>query len=129
MPHPAGTLMELRLVATRQDSASVALHLAPGATASIGSLQATITAPVGWRYVGCEAGQGAPLLACHDVDGELRLAGAWVEGTHSGSLLTVTYVKSSGVPAMAWQLAVQDMRDAMGRPLADSIRVRREIAP
>ncbi len=130
-PRAAPAMLELRLDAARGDTATIALQLASGAPMSIGSLTAAVIAPPGWRFVECAAQQSEPLLACKDAPSgnntTVKLASAWIAGTHSGTLLTMSFVKIASTAGTDFQLTVSEMHNAIGHSLADSVGVRREI--
>ena len=130
-PHAAPAMLELHLDVARGDTTTIALQLASGTPLSIGSLTAAVIAPPGWRFIECAAQQGEPLLACKDAPSgnnmTVKLASAWIAGTHSGTLLTMSFVKVASTAGTDFQLAVSEMHNAMGHSLADSVGVRREI--
>ena len=129
MPTPAGSQLELRRTAGTGDTTVLAVHFRTVASASVGSLTATVTLPAGWRFVDCGAAQGEPLLACKATAGGVRLAAAWVAGTHGGDLLTVRVARLLASADPAFMLEVEEMHDGRGRSLADSVGVRRGVAP
>jgi hypothetical protein len=59
----------------------------------------------------------------------VRLAAAWVAGTHGGDLLTVRVARLLASADPAFMLEVEEMHDGRGRSLADSVGVRRGVAP
>jgi hypothetical protein len=129
MPTPAGSQLELRRTGGGGDTTVLAVHFRTAASASVGSLTATVTLPTGWRFVDCGAAQGEPLLACKATAGGVRLAAAWVAGTHGGDLLTVRVARLLASADPAFMLEVEEMHDGRGRSLADSVGVRRGVAP
>jgi len=121
------------------DTVHLTLSLGTGPIRALGSLTATLTPPPmsdgAWRLLGCAAAQGEPLIACKAHEREVRVAAAWAAETHTGPLLTLTYVRStpSASPhptpgtTPAWQLAVQEVHGVSGQSLLSELDV--TIAP
>lgn len=130
MPPPVGSQLELRRASGGTgDTTQLALHFRTASAVSVGSLTATVTLPAGWRFAACEAAQGEPLFACKATGAVVRIAGAWVAGTHGGDLLLVRVVRELASAEPAFLLEVQEMHDNRGRSLADSVGVRAGVAP
>jgi len=128
-PRPVGSTVALRLDAARGDTALLAVHLQSAPAITVSSITADITMPAGWTFVACSAGQGAPLMACKATDQLVRVAAAWVAGTRTGDLLTLQLVRARASAGTDFTLAVSEMHDAIGRSLAESVAVRREVTP
>ena len=128
-PRPAGSTVALRLDAARGDTALLAVHLQTAPALTVSSMTAEVTMPAGWTFIACTAGQGSPLMACKATDQVVRLAAAWVSGTRTGDLLTLQLVRARATAGTDFTLAVSEMHDAIGRSLADSVSVRREVTP
>jgi hypothetical protein len=132
--------LSLRRANATGDTTRVVLHLEPGiggAPQVLGSFTGDVGRNTGWRFVGCSAPQGHPLLACNDAGAMVRIAAAWVEGVTTGDLLTLTFVANaaptSSVPTSvasddaAWQLGVQEVHAIGGASLTDALDVRRDV--
>lgn len=134
--------LSLRRTSATGDTTRVVLHLEPGIGSGpqvVGSFTGDVGRSAIWRFVGCSAPQGHPLLACNDVGAVVRIAAAWVEGVTSGDLLTLTFVANAAPPSSAprapssasddaaWQLGVQEVHAIGGASLTDALDVRRDV--
>jgi hypothetical protein len=112
------------------DTTRVAITLSEGSTKSVGSLTADVMNPAGYTFTGCAAGQGEALLACKAHGATVKVAGAWVAGTHAGSLIVLTYLGNgtadAGSTGNGWTLVVTEAHGARGQSLLDSLVVRRD---
>jgi hypothetical protein len=133
--------LSLRSTVGTDDTARVVVHLEQGVgtgigTAVVGSFTGHIERTAKWRFVGCSAPQGHPLLACNDTEGSVKLAAAWVEGVTAGDLISVTFVSNPATAAASapaggaeWQLGVQEVHAVSGASLTDALEVRRDVRP
>ncbi len=127
---PAASVLELRTIRVSGDSAVLALHLTGSGTPVLGSLTASIAIdPREWTFNACAPVAAEALVACHQGDSELRVAGAWTNGAPIGALVTLTLSRKSGPAVPNWRLTALEMHSAFGHSLADSITVRREGPP
>lgn len=128
------TPVALRAAPLRGDTATLVLSLGVGSTSALGSVTADVAVPLDatsdWRFLGCDALQGEPLLACHATEAGVRLAAAWAAGTHGGDLVAVTFVRTRGSAIGALEdarLRLTQVSGVTGRSLADSLEVREGV--
>jgi hypothetical protein len=105
------------------DTVQVAITLGSGPVRALGSLTAALVTTGDWRFVACAAAQGEPLLACKAHEGRVRVASAWAAGTHTGDLLTLTFVRTSPSAAPTWQWTVQEVHGVGGESLLEALDV------
>lgn len=121
--------LELHTRTVTTDTVQLTIGLSTGPVRALGSLTATLATEAEWRFVGCAAAQGEPLLACKAHERSVRLAAAWAAGTHVGDLLVLTFVRMSPVAQPAWQLTVQEAHGVGGQSLLDDLDVRTDPVP
>lgn len=133
-PRPAiRPALSLQMQDAAGDTMHLSLTLGATGTLAIGSITGAVARSATWRFVGCEAAQGAPLLACNDTGNSVRLAAAWVEGAPTGSLVVLSFVRatpSAAVPSSAspeWALSVSEAHAVGGQALTERLDVRAEI--
>jgi hypothetical protein len=121
------TVLSLQPAPMQGDTIRVAISLGAGPTRSVGSLTGEVLLPPLWTFTDCVAAQGEPLLACKAHAQSVKVAAAWVTGTHVGDLVTLTFVRTTPSAPSTWELAVQEVHSVAGASLLDSLDVRREI--
>jgi hypothetical protein len=105
------------------DTVHVAITLGSGPVRALGSITAALVTTGDWRFVACAAAQGEPLLACKAHEGRVRVASAWAAGTHTGDLLTLTFVRTSPGATPVWQWTVQEVHGVGGESLLETLDV------
>lgn len=105
------------------DTVHVAITLGSGPVRALGSITAALVTTGDWRFVACAAAQGEPLLACKAHEGSVRVASAWAAGTHTGDLLTLTFVRTSPGATPVWQWTVQEVHGVGGESLLETLEV------
>jgi hypothetical protein len=116
----------LALVSTQAaDTAFVDVTLGGGAPVSLGSFTGEVVHDGAWRFTACDAQQPQALLACKDHGTTVRIAAAWAGGTHAGSLVRLTYVRTAPSAPATWTFAVSEAHGARGAQLLDSGEVKR----
>jgi len=116
----------LALVSTQAaDTAFVDVTLGGGAPASLGSFTGEVVHDGTWKFTACDAQQPQALLACKEHGSTVRIAAAWAGGTHAGSLVRLTYLRSVPNAPATWTFAVTEAHGARGARLIDSVEVKR----
>jgi hypothetical protein len=121
------TVLSLQPAPMQGDTIRVTISQGAGPTRSVGSLSGEVLLPPQWTFTSCVAAQGEPLLACKAHAQSVKVAAAWVTGTHVGDLVTLTFVRTTPSAPSTWELAVQEVHSVAGASLLDSLDVRREI--
>ena len=119
------SVLSLQPATMQGDTMRLAIALGAGPTRSVGSLTGDVQLAPQWAFIGCTAAQGEPLLACHAHGQSVKVAAAWAMGTHTGQLVTLTFVRMAPSAAATWTLSVEEMHSVGGVSLVDSIDVRR----
>jgi hypothetical protein len=55
------------------------------------------------------------------------VAAAWAAGTHTGDLLTLTFVRTAPAARASWQLSVQEAHGVSGQSLLEDLDVRADV--
>jgi hypothetical protein len=112
---------------TPGDTVHLTLTLGTGPLRALGSVTAEVANRADWRFTGCVAAQGEPLLACKAHEGSVRVAAAWAAGTHTGDLITLTFVRTALAARATWQLSVQEAHGVSGQSLLEDLDVRADV--
>jgi len=121
------SVLSLQPATMQGDTMRVAIALGAGPTRSVGSLTGDVQLAPQWAFIGCTAAQGEPLLACKAHAQSVKVAAAWAMGTHTGNLVTLTFVRMVPSAAATWTLSVEEVHSVGGVSLVDSIDVRRDV--
>ncbi len=121
------SVLSLQPATMQGDTMRLAIALGAGPTRSVGSLTGDVQVAPQWAFIGCTAAQGEPLLACHAHGQSVKVAAAWTMGTHSGNLVTLTFVRLALSADATWTLSVEEMHSVGGVSLMDSVDVRRDV--
>jgi hypothetical protein len=122
--------LALHARAATGDTVQLTIALGTGPVRALGSLTASLANnDSDWTFAGCTAAQGAPLLACKAHERTVRVAAAWAAGTHTGDLVTLTFVRHTPGALPAWQLSLQEAHGVGGQSLLDELDVRPELVP
>lgn len=116
----------LALVSTQfADTAFVDVTLGGGAPATLGSFTGEVVHDAAWRFMQCDAQQPQSLLACKEHGSTVRVAAAWAGGTHAGSLVRLTYVRTAPTAPPTWTFAVTEAHGTRGTRMLESVEVKR----
>ena len=121
------SVLSLEPAPMQGDTMRLAIALGAGPTRSVGSLTSDVQLAPQWAFIGCTAAQGEPLLACHAQGPSVKVAAAWAMGTHTGGLVTLTFVRMAPSAAATWTLSVEELHSVSGVSLVDSVDVRRDV--
>jgi hypothetical protein len=110
------------------DTVQVTLVLSTGPVRALGSITAELSNTTDWTFTGCTTAQGEALLACKAHPGAVRVAAAWVAGTHAGDLITLTFVRAVPTARGAWQLSLQEAHSVGGVSLLSDLDIDSALA-
>jgi hypothetical protein len=94
----------------------------------LGSITAELSNTTDWTFAGCASAQGEALLACKAHPGAVRVAAAWVAGTHAGDLITLTFVRTVPTARGAWQLSLTEAHSVGGVSLLNDLDIDSALA-
>lgn len=121
--------MALHTRAGTGDTVQLTIALGEGPVRALGSITGEVTGMSNMRFVECTGAQGEPLLACKAHEQSVRIASAWVAGTHAGDLLTLTFVRTSPAAQPAWQLSLREAHDVGGKSVLEALDVLPDATP
>ncbi|GAB1342480.1 hypothetical protein [Gemmatimonas sp.] len=108
------------------DTARVHVTLGGDAPVALGSFTAEVAHAGAWQFAQCDAVQAQALLACKAHGETVRVAAAWAGGTHAGTLVTLTFVRSAPSATPLFAFVVSEAHGARGENVLEHIDVRRQ---